>query len=229
MMFGHGNNEQMAMTENEHNEYEPSEEDFLPEVPPPPSPLARNPYLRRAVPVILFCYAAWMLSWIFWNGYTPDWYSLSFNSIIRSHEFWRIPASVFIHKDLSHFTSNMLGACFAGWLLYDYFGGLVFPAAALVCGMAANFTAVCFYGGDVRLIGASGMVYSMAALWLVLYIRFDTERRTAVRIFRAVAFSLAMLFPSTFSPEVSYSAHAAGFAYGIAAGIFCGFLVRVRE
>jgi membrane associated rhomboid family serine protease len=217
------------MQENDNSEYEPSEEDFLPEMPPPPSPLARSPYLRRTVPVILFIYASWMLSYLFWGGYTSDLYSLSFNAVVHLHEFWRVPASVLMHKGPAHFASNMLAAAFAGWLLYDYFGTLLFPAAAFVCGMAANFTAVCSYGGDVRLIGASGMVYAMAALWLVMYVRFDTERRTAVKIFRALAFSLAMLFPTTFSLEVSYTAHATGFAYGIFAGIVCAFFARVRE
>ena len=217
------------MQENDNSGYEPSEEDFLPEKPPPPSPLARSPHLRRTVPVILFIYASWMLSYLYWGGYTSDLYSLSFNLVIHGRELWRVPASVLMHKGPAHFASNMLAAAFAGWLLYDYFGMLLFPAAAFVCGMAANFTAVCFYGGDVRLIGASGMVYAMAALWLVMYVRFDTERRTAVRIFRAIAFSLAMLFPTTFSLEVSYAAHAAGFAYGIFAGMGCVIFTRVRE
>jgi rhomboid protease GluP len=220
------------MKENDFYENEESVEDEFPSeelLPEKPSPLARKARLSGMIPAVLVLYTAWMISYLTWNSITPDWYSLSKNSILLNHQYWRILTSIFIHADIIHFASNLLMLAVFGWFLFEYYGWILFPAAALVCGMAANMTAVSFYDGDVRLVGASGMVYAMAALWLILYIRFDTGQKIGYRILRASAFSLAMLIPTTFSPEVSYSAHAAGFVYGIIAACVLGFFIKVKE
>jgi rhomboid protease GluP len=221
-----------SMTENDPNNIEefPGEE-FPPEeqIPEIPSPIARKASFSGMIPAVVVIYAAWMVSYLNWNSITPDLFSLSLNSILHEHQYWRILSSLFMHANIQHFASNLLLLFVTGWFLYEYYGLLIFPAASLVCGMAANVTAVSVYGGDVRLVGASGMVYAMAGLWLVLYIRFDTGHKTGMRIFRACAFSLALLFPTTFSPEISYIAHAAGFIYGILSAVILGFFITVKK
>ena len=220
------------MAKDDRNENEQTEEEELfPEEFPPQilSPLSRKARLWGIFPAVLVLFAAWVISYIDWNQITPDYYSLSLNSILHDHEYWRILSSLFVHANIQHFASNLLLLAVIGWYLFEYYGFILFPVASLVCGMAANLTAVYFYGGDIHLVGASGMVYSMAALWLILYIRFDTGQRIGMRIFRASAFSLAMLFPTTFSPEISYIAHAAGFVYGIITAMILGFFIKVKE
>ena len=220
----------MAKDDRNDNEESEDEELFPEEFPPQiPSPLSRKAQLWGIFPAALVLFAAWIISYIDWNQITPDYYSLSLNSILHDHEYWRILSSLFVHANIQHFASNLLLLAVIGWYLFEYYGLILFPIASLVCGMAANLTAVYFYGGDIHLVGASGMVYSMAALWLILYIRFDTGQSIGMRIFRASAFSLAMLFPTTFSPEISYIAHAAGFAYGIITAMILGLFIKVRE
>jgi membrane associated rhomboid family serine protease len=222
----------LSMTENDTDRNESIEEDELfPEESPPeePSPLSRKARLSGMVPALVFLSTAWMISYLGWNRITPDYYSLSLNSILRDHEYWRILSSLFAHANIQHFASNLLILSVIGWYLFEYYGFILFPVASLVCGMAANLTAVYFYGGDIHLVGASGMVYAMASLWLILYVRFHTGHGLGMRIFRATAFSLAMLFPTTFSLEVSYIAHAAGFFYGIITAVVLGFFIKVKE
>ena len=127
------------------------EEEFPPEeaLPETPSPIARKARFSGMIPAILIIYAAWMISYLNWSGITPDIYSLSLNSIVREHQYWRILSSLFIHADIQHFGSNLLLLAVTGWFLYEYYGLLLFPAASIVCGMAAGLLAALL--GDLLL------------------------------------------------------------------------------
>lgn len=81
----------------------------------------------------------------------------------------------------------------------------------------------------MRLVGASGMIYGMAALWLVLYIYHDTDRSMKMRIFRAAGFTLIVLFPETYNPSTSYMAHAAGFTLGIISALLILPFAKVKN
>ncbi len=72
------------------------------------------------------------------------------------------------------------------------------------------------------------MVYGMAAQWLVYYIRFDTDHTVPKRIFRALGFSMALLFPTTIQQDVSYIAHGAGFIAGLSVAAAMIPLVHVK-
>jgi phosphoglycolate phosphatase-like HAD superfamily hydrolase/membrane associated rhomboid family serine protease len=164
-----------------------------------------------------------------WHHLTPDYYSISRNSFFIDHQYWRACSSLFYHADGIHLASNIPFLAVFGWFLYDYFGIIIFPLVAILCGMAANLTAVCFYSSNARLIGSSGMVYAMAALWGVLYIRFASEQKVYARVLRAAAFALVLLCPPSLSPGVSYAAHAAGFLYGAVSAFLLGFFIRIRD
>jgi len=141
----------------------------------------------------------------------------------------RLLTAVFTHSDFGHLLANAPLFLIFGWLLRSFFGSFGFPIMALVFGIISNLITVYYYAPTTRLLGASGMVYGMVAFWLVLYIRFDVDRSIPVRLFRVIAFSLIVMFPTTFVKTTSYLAHSAGFATGIIAGIiFCPFL-KVRN
>jgi membrane associated rhomboid family serine protease len=59
------------------------------------------------------------------------------------------------------------------------------------------------------------MVYFMAALWLLLFLRHADYLSGTHRLMRALAFSLVVLVPTQFEPQVSYRTHAIGFALGL--------------
>ena len=84
------------------------------------------------------------------------------------------------------------------------------------------------YDWDTDLLGASGMLYGMVALWLVLYVRFETEYTVSMRIFRAIGVSMLLLFPTTFHKTTSYLAHGTGFAIGLVIGMLLCPLVRIN-
>ena len=204
-------------------------EDFKPEIPSPPGPLSKFPKLKHIRPaVILFMlfYAASVLH----SGYPiGDKLWASGEAVLKNGEYWRIITSVFTHDDIYHLLSNAMIFLVFGWILRAYFGFFVFPVLSLIIGAACTLLTIAIYEPGMRLIGASGMNYGMAALWLVFYLRFDTDNRPARKVLRVFGFTLAVLFPSTYNPQVSYLAHALGFAIGLAAGIILLPFVKARE
>lgn len=225
------------MTEREDNvqtgendeEYFPAPEDFIPEPPRPPGPLARFPSPLHAIPALAI-FLVFCLATAIYNNYPEGeqlW--LSGEALFMRHEYWRLLTALLTHRDMAHLLANALIFLGFGWMLKAYFGPMVFPVASLVTGLISNLATVYAYHPGIRLIGASGMNYGMAALWLILYIRHDTDHRLPVRIFRAAGFALIILFPTTFDPAVSYLAHAVGFASGIVIGLAILPGVSVRD
>ena len=180
----------------------------------PLGPLTRLPSVKSLVPALLL-FILFYLASFHMNRVMSDLLWLSGDSFFARKEYWRLLTALFVHADLQHLFSNAPLFLVFGWLLMDYYGMAVFPAGSLLIGAAANMATIYFYDPGIRLVGASGMVYGMAAQWLVYYVRFDTNFTLGKRIFRATGFSMAMLFPTTVYPNVSYLAHGAGFTMGI--------------
>lgn len=208
----------------------PEDEYFEPETPRPPGPLSKFPklkYIRPAVLLFMLFYTASVIH----SGYPFPGVKLwaSGEAVYKNHEYWRIMTSVFTHSDILHLLSNSVIFMVFGWMLRAYFGFMIFPVLSLIIGGLCTLLTIYIYPPEIRLLGASGMNYGMAALWLVFYLRFDTENNFARKVLRISGFILAVLFPSAYNPEVSYLAHALGFALGLAAGIILIPFVRVRE
>jgi len=153
------------------------------------------------------------------------------NAVFSKHEIWRLVTTVFVHSGPEHLLANTLLLIVLSYLLFGYYGWLVFPGLALAGATAANWVALLTYPPEIRLMGASGMVYWMGAFWLSLYIAIDTRIGVGGRLLRAVGFALAIFFPTTFSPGVSYRTHAFAFALGLAAALpyFLANRRRFRE
>ena len=136
-------------------------------------------------------------------------------SLFRDHEYWRVFTALFVHGDLGHLLSNAPLLLVFGFYLRAFFGLWVFPLGSVLVGGLVNALTVLNYEPAQRLIGASGMVYAMAGMWLVFYLRFDVRYSVPQRFLRVCGFVLMVLMPTTFVPEVSYLAHFLGFLLGI--------------
>ncbi len=178
-------------------------------------PLSRRPSLKSVMPALFFSILFIIFTYTLSNNSFTDYLWASHDAIFIKHEYWRILTAVFTHSDGMHLLSNMPFFIIFGFILYDYFGFILFPVISLITGVAANIITLWFYPGNIKLVGASGMIYGMVSLWLVLYIFHDTDHTMTRRIFRATGFTLIVLFPETYNPSTSYLAHAAGFIIGI--------------
>ncbi len=206
-------------------------EDFEDDLEPlhPPGPLSKFPSGRHLRPAIICLVLFYLASAVHTGHHHGSLLPVSGAAIFDELELWRLFTAVFVHGSLLHLLSNAFMFLVFGWLLKAYFGFITFPVISFIMGMVSNLATVALYDPGIKLVGASGMIYAMAALWLVFYMKYDTERRLPVRIFRAVGFVLVMLVPSTFEPQTSYLAHAMGFVAGIVTGLLVLPVIEVRD
>ena len=191
-------------------------------------PLDHIPAMSTAFPAfVMFCFFG-VASTLYWNHPFGKYLWVSRESIYENGEMWRLLTSLFVHGDFVHLLSNSPLFLIFGWILHAFFGKWIFPVVGLVIGVISNLATIYYMPDSTRLVGASGMLYGMVGLWLVLYVRFDVHQKISVRIFRAAAFSLLVLAPTTYHPTTSYLAHGFGFFFGIVSGYIASTLVTPK-
>lgn len=193
----------------------PPPEDFLPSPRKPDSVFKKWPGQKYLTAPFIFALSCACLSLFSWTDGAPE-FSVSKHDVFDRGQYWQLLSALFAHADVVHVASNMLGVIFFGWMLRGYFSTFAFPTLPLALGVASNLITIYFYPSTTRLLGASGMLYAMVGLWLVLYLRFET-RSFSQKLIRVFGFALTLLVPSSWEPNTSYLAHASGFFLGILA------------
>ena len=153
------------------------------------------------------------------------------HQVVGEQEYWRLLTTTAIHADLTHFLSNAILFALFTFLLYGYFGFWVFPVAVVALGSLTNYLSLLTYSENVQLIGASGLVYLMAAFWLTTYVLVERTHPLKRRVLVAMGIALIVLVPSNLSPGVSYRTHAIGCGIGIvvALGYFQARKEQIRS
>jgi rhomboid protease GluP len=139
--------------------------------------------------------------------------------VLLHHEYWRLLTAIAVHADVLHAFSNAIFLALFTYLLFGYFGTWVFPVLSVAMACLINYLSLLTYPPDVRLLGASGMIYWMAAWWLTMYLLVERRLSVGTRVLRAVCLAALVLLPSTFEPNVSYRTHAIGFGLGVASAL----------
>lgn len=136
-------------------------------------------------------------------------------NVFEKHEYWRLWTALFAHADIAHLLSNsMLFSIFA-YSLFGHFGSFVFPGAALFFGGLINYIVLKDMLPTAQLLGISGVVYWMGAVWLTLYFLLETREQASKRLVKTVGISLLLFIPETYHRDVSYLSHFTGFVFGI--------------
>ena len=151
--------------------------------------------------------------------------SATYNQVFKHHEFWRAFTSPLLHADIEHLGSNALFFAGLAYLLNGYFGFWAFPVLSFLAGGMINLIVLPLYPPHDVVLGASGIVYFMAAFWLTLYCAIERGRSKARRFTNAAAFALVLLLPDVLRENVSYLSHAVGFGLGVLLGAFY-FLIK---
>ena len=146
-------------------------------------------------------------------------------TVFEKGETWRLVTAMAAHADPIHLLSN---AVFLTWLIYlsyGAFGSSLYPWSAVTLSAIALAVTLEGYPPNIRVVGASGMLYLLAGAWLTLYVLVERRLSVAKRIVRVVGFFLVVLVPTSIRPEVSYRAHGIGLFFGICLGL-AYFLAR---
>lgn len=207
---------------------EPDPEDFLPAPPKKKGFLQQKPTMSSFNPALFFFLLFLVSSLIYWDYDIREKLWASRESVFVQKEYWRVLSAIFIHADMMHLLNNSLLFLIFGTFLYHFYGAFVFPFCSLIVGVLTTLGSVYFHEPNIRLLGASGMVYGMVAMWIVFYVKYDIRYFVHMRILRALGFALVILFPTNFLIEVDYMAHGIGFIIGLIAGIFLIPIVNPR-
>lgn len=163
-----------------------------------------------------------MGSLIYWQDWLHafSWMSASRQDVFNHHQIWKAFSTLFAHADEKHLLSNSFLFFILGGFLAGHFGRTLFPVLAFLFGGITNFIVLSYMPPEVKLIGASGMVYWMGGAWLALYFALDIKRSFYQRTIRASGVALMLFFPAqAFEPQISYMSHFVGFILGVLAGI----------
>ena len=146
--------------------------------------------------------------------------------VLTQHEYWRAWTSLFIHADPGHFLGNIILLIPLTYLLTGYFGLTLIPAMALLFGGLTNLIVLNTLPKFTDLMGISGVVYWMAGVWMVLYLRIETRFPWRRRIANILFIGVLLLMPEKYSPQISYLSHGLGFLFGL---LFGSLLYKMRK
>lgn len=192
--------------------------------------LSRKPRENAGLMALTQALVLFGLGLIYINGKynSAKWMAVTGESIFQNHELWRLWTSLFAHADMGHLISNASLYIPLTFLLSGYFGVFVFPLLGLFLGGFINFLVIQTLPMTTPLIGMSGVVHWMGAMWLTLFLLIDRRKSLKRRFAGSLFVALVLFAPETYKPEVSYLSHVIGFATGIlSAGLF--YLVKRKE
>jgi rhomboid protease GluP len=157
-----------------------------------------------------------------------DWLIASPDQVFNKHEYWRAWTTLLAHADLSHLVSNTMLFLPLVYLLTAYFGLWLFPVTGFFLGGIVNLLVLKNMPLQSSLLGVSGVVYWMGAVWLTLFFMVDRRKNPKAR-FANILFLMLMLFiPETYEPHISYLSHFLGFVFGVASALIYYFIHRAE-
>lgn len=183
--------------------------------------LITKPPRKSSLPVtaffVLFVVLVTQLYWIDFAGLAEFLPAVN-RKIFEGGEVWRLLTAVLIHGDLGHLLSNLYMLSILSFFVYGYFGSFAYPVFTFLGAGLVNLISVYTYPPDVRLLGASGLVYLLGGFWLVLYLFIQRQHKLMSRLLRITGMSLMVFFPTSFEATTSYRTHFIGFVVGLLMG-----------
>lgn len=150
--------------------------------------------------------------------HASEWMPASPHDVFVGAQIWRLWSALFAHADMGHLMNNALMFFPLTYLLVGYFGFYLFPILGMLMGGIINFLVLKSMPPESSLIGISGVVYWMGAVWLTLFVLIDSRKSLRRRLSIALFLSIVLFAPETYKPQISYLSHLLGYILGIASG-----------
>ncbi len=171
---------------------------------------------------LFFVISITQLYWMDFLGLADKLPAINKNVLLEG-EWWRIFTATLIHSNLGHLLSNLYMLGIFSYFIYAYFGLTVYPVLSFFLAGLVNLVCIYTYPPEVRLLGASGLVYLLGGFWLTMYFFIQRQYSWLQRTIRVFGMALMVFFPTTFEATTSYRAHLIGFVTGIILGLLYFF------
>ncbi len=142
--------------------------------------------------------------------------SASREAVFERGAYWQLWTTLFVHADTSHLLSNLLLFIPLSYFLIGYFGLSLFPVLGLLIGGLTNYLTLKSMPTHSSLVGISGVVFWMGAVWLTLYALLESKESVRRRVGKSLVIGAALFLPQGYEPHISYAAHTYGFLFGVA-------------
>lgn len=192
--------------------------------------LTRKPQalaLERSLFLVFVLFAS---SFLFWTGIlgADQWMPASPYQVFREHQYWRLWTGLFAHADAGHLLSNIFLFLPFSYFLLGHFTPVLFPALGILLGGLINFLVLKSMPEQSSVIGISGVVFWMGAVWLYLFLLIDRRESFRRRLAKVLFISVVLFIPETYKPETSYLSHFIGYVLGVLSA-FAFYALRRRE
>jgi membrane associated rhomboid family serine protease len=135
------------------------------------------------------------------------------HDVINAHQYWRLVSNAFLHENIKHIASNMLGLFLFGLLLEPVIGRARFTLIYLTALLGGSLGAL--LATPAAGLGASGAVFGlMGALAVLYYARGISVIRSGL-----VPLIALSLYESFTTPHISVGAHIGGLIAGTVASL----------
>lgn len=148
-----------------------------------------------------------------------DWMTATPDLVFNKHQYWRAWTTLFAHGDMEHLLSNSLLFIPLTYLLISFYGFWLFPLFGIFIGGLTNFIVLKTLPDFTTLLGISGVISWMGAIWLMLYILIDRRKKWRYRFSIALFLTLMLFIPEKYTPNVSYLSHFIGYVLGLISGL----------
>ena len=129
--------------------------------------------------------------------------------VIEQLELWRLFTSMFLHSDILHLISNMIGLLLFGTFIENFGSKKAYIIIYFVSGVMGNIMSLFLLPPYIISLGASGAIYGLIGATVLLII---LERNTAQLLLTFVYLTYFII--TSFSPQINYASHIFGLITG---------------
>jgi len=135
--------------------------------------------------------------------------------VIERLELWRLFTSMFLHSDLLHLISNLIGLLLFGTFIENFGSKKAYLIIYFGSGIMGNIMSLFLLPPNIISLGASGAIYGLIGA-TVMFILLE---RNAAQLLLTLVYLIYFIITS-FSPQINYASHIFGLISGFVLGYF---------
>lgn len=169
--------------------------------------------------VIIFIIMDWSSDSTLYNVFVEQG-GISYEAIVKDHQYYRFLTHMFIHADMDHLFGNMMVLFFIGTLVEKKLGRFRYLILYFIGGLVAGITSLGYnviYDSSTLSIGASGAIFAVVGAMVAIVI-FNKGEFGEIGIQQLLFFVVITIINGLNSQGIDNAAHVGGLLAGVILG-----------